>query len=475
MKRLELPQERLRVRRTGLPFYDAARVIGVAQLFFGTAGAEVRETGFGWEISGVADRTEPPAIRPYLQRFWIGERLRRFERKPNNLDRLVRWQSADAGRKTKLEAQWEAVRDYFQKPFAAPTGTRENTTGLMDSALALGARGSDSSGYDDFAAQSGTPSQEPEAETLAALLGLSHAARVNNAVCVLPIFGHPDRDATRDSYPVTTARYWNYNRTFTHEGGERIAAIWAMLSMLETLADANLPVKDFAYNRADRPIYHSGTLGAERMCRNWRVCEGVLREVGQFLQATQCEKGGHAVDLARALADFALLPDPEGLERVVRLKARAMADDDSRGKTLFRNPETLEEIKKIMSVPKLPEPLCRAVWRALSPSEQNKGWISGYMKLENATTPHRFFEEIERLISRAKMDRDLYYGAEAGEKSIPDYINELASSPRDYRAFRAAFLLRVLQVPAKAEQGITEAAVLLAEEATDENEEETEE
>jgi hypothetical protein len=48
-----LQKERYLVYKTGLPFYDAARLIGVAHLFFGTASAEVEDKGAYWEVSGI--------------------------------------------------------------------------------------------------------------------------------------------------------------------------------------------------------------------------------------------------------------------------------------------------------------------------------------------------------------------------------------------------------------------------------------
>jgi hypothetical protein len=443
MRLLQLPTKQLKVQRSGLPFFDAARVIGVAQLFFGTSNATVTETGFGWVLKGVTDLKELDK-----HRLWIRDRLRRFERKPNNYARLENWleENDDAT----LKRKWEAICTHFTEPLADVKPVKENTTGLMDAALALGARGYDLGGYKDLAAESGTPSQQPEAETLVALLGLSHAARVNNAMFLLPVFGSPEQ--SDQTFPVTTARYWNYNRYFAHEGGEKIAATWAMLSMLESLFAQGLPVQDFAYNRADRPIYHSGTLGAEKLCLLWRNgCEAILREIGRYLQDTQREKGGHGADLARALTDFALNPNAVGLERIVRLKARAMADEDNRAKSLFRQSETLKEITQMVKtnngeIPQLPESLVRAVRQALNPTKDNKGWIGGYMKLENANTPHRFIEEAQRLISRAKIDRPIYYTTEESEQPLPELIDDLAVSPQKYRAFRAAFLLRILQI-----------------------------
>ncbi len=443
----------MKVQRSGLAFYDAARVIGVAHLFFGTSNATVTETGFGWILEGVANLREPNR-----HCLWIGERLRRFERKPNNHARLENWGNLREKDEVMLAKKWEGLCAHFANPWAASSLGKENTTGLMDAALALGARGYDLKSYKDLAAESGTPSQHSEAETLVALIGLSHAARVNNAMYLLPVFG--DANETEGTYSVTTAHYWSYNRYFAHEGGEKVAATWAMLSMLENLFASSLPVQDFAYNRVDRPIYHSGTLGAEKLCRFWRNgCENTLREIGRYLQATQREKGGHGADLARALTEFVLNPSAASLERVVRLKARAMAEDHNQAKSLLRQPGTLKEISRMVKtnngeIPDLPESLVLAVRQALNPKD-NKGWIGGYMKLENANTIHRFIEEAERLVSRAKLnlaklDRPLYYQADENVNALPQLINDLAASPQKYRAFRAAFLLRVLQNPFRA-------------------------
>jgi hypothetical protein len=50
---IAIRKDRCYVYKTGLPFYDAARLIGVAHLFFGTASAEVEDKGAYWEVSGV--------------------------------------------------------------------------------------------------------------------------------------------------------------------------------------------------------------------------------------------------------------------------------------------------------------------------------------------------------------------------------------------------------------------------------------
>jgi hypothetical protein len=443
MKLLQLPITTINVQRTGLPFYDAARVIGVAQLFFGTSNAVLKETGFGWTLSGTTSQKELEA-----NRLWICGRLRSFEPPPSaNYNRVESWFS-NQNDPTRIQT-WREFCAYFGNPLTVGKVTKKNTTGMMDAALALGSRGYDVGGYRDLAAESGTPSQQAEAETLAALFGLSHAARVNNSLFLLPVFGDVEGDGK--TVPITTARYWNYNRIFIHEGGEKIAVTWAMLSMLETLFDQGLPIIDFAYNRAARPIYHSGTLAAEKLCRCWRDgYDNTLREIRRYLELTPREKGGHRAALARALADFALNPDAVRLERIIRLKARAMANEDKSAMSLLRQPETLEEINNMVKtgngeIPDLPESLVRAVQQALNLTKDNKSWIGGYMKLENANTPHRFVEEAQRLVSRARIERSIYYVADAGEKTLPDLISELALSPQKYRAFRAAFLLRVLQ------------------------------
>ncbi|MCS6775419.1 MAG: hypothetical protein RMJ43_15775 [Chloroherpetonaceae bacterium] len=445
MQRIDLNTEYFLVTRTGLAFYDAARVIGVAQLFFGTAEAEVEDRGYAWAIRGLArDRHRAE------NRLWIGQRLRRFEKKPNNYERL---------QKVDLNNVWEKWRTYFRDPFAGTEIDTDGATGLMDAACLQGTRGLDPSQYAHFAAQKGSTLDQPEPELLAALLGLSHAARVNNELFLLPVFGDDLNSPPGVRYPMPTARYWNYERRFQHEGGEQIAAVWAMLSMLECLYDVRLPVADFAYNRVGRPIFHSGTMGAERLCRLWRRgARDVLIEVSRFLQNTSGEKAGHGADLARALAAFALNPDAVSLERVVRMKARTMADEEQNdakkayyarmARMLWQRPEILEEIQNMINtqIPAIPESLCNAVRDALNPKKGEKGWIGGYMKLENATTIHRFVEEAQRLISRARMDRDLYYGPEIDGTTLTALINDLAPSPQRYRAFRAAFLLRVLQV-----------------------------
>src|SRR5690606_1568857 len=49
-----LPRRRAYVRKTGLPFYDAARVWGVSRLLFGQSTCTVMERADRWELEGYA-------------------------------------------------------------------------------------------------------------------------------------------------------------------------------------------------------------------------------------------------------------------------------------------------------------------------------------------------------------------------------------------------------------------------------------
>jgi hypothetical protein len=51
---ISLQTDCYKVYKTGLPFYDAARLIGVAHLFFGTGSAEVEDKGTYWKVKGVS-------------------------------------------------------------------------------------------------------------------------------------------------------------------------------------------------------------------------------------------------------------------------------------------------------------------------------------------------------------------------------------------------------------------------------------
>ena len=66
---IRLQKDHYRVYKTGLPFYDAARLIGVAHLFFGTASAEVEDKGAYWEVSGVSVKRDKYQIPGQLKGY----------------------------------------------------------------------------------------------------------------------------------------------------------------------------------------------------------------------------------------------------------------------------------------------------------------------------------------------------------------------------------------------------------------------
>jgi hypothetical protein len=59
MRKLNLPTSQIVIEKTGLPFYDAARLIGAAHRHFGTATVKVQDWGSQWVLIGpriVAER-----------------------------------------------------------------------------------------------------------------------------------------------------------------------------------------------------------------------------------------------------------------------------------------------------------------------------------------------------------------------------------------------------------------------------------
>lgn len=92
--KLKLRKSTYKVYKTGLPFYDTARLIGVAHLFFGTASAEIEDKGAYWEVRGVDVKRDEEQIE------WIIERIRPTQRERRLFQRSGRF-------------AWKELHDYF--------------------------------------------------------------------------------------------------------------------------------------------------------------------------------------------------------------------------------------------------------------------------------------------------------------------------------------------------------------------------
>jgi hypothetical protein len=453
MRQVVLPERTLYVKRTGLPFYDAARLIGVTHLFFGTAMAEVQDRGAVWEIRG------PRLVRGEEQILWLAGRLALIDSHPTKAT-LAKF--VDLGRQ--LADNIDQMEQYFSDPLSSQgTSSSLDMTNYMDSAMQRGIRGVDPKRYADFASGAGQPGSNPREEVYAAVLGLAHAAVVNRTVLVLPIFGSH----------FTVGRLTDYDERISHANSDSFTAqVYAALRILSDIGAHELPIEDFAYNSVDRPVYRSGYFGFGTLCQWWQrgpeSRRRVLHGIKLYLDATRYSdvKRGReiakmALSLARAAARFAVDPAVDELTLIVRLKARlfaASAGGERLGeawaaRALFAEPHVAQEAGQMsigdVALPEIPDRLTWALAKALDSA--GKGWMNRFVKLENAAQPDRFLAEVERIVSRAAMGAEgrLIYQTFHSESAALTEVARL--STRDFRAYKAVFLLQVLSKMRSAE------------------------
>ncbi len=448
MSRLGIPTTTLYVKKTGLPFYDASRLIGVAHLFFGTASAEVEDKGAFWVIYGSESSRDKDQI------LWI-------------MDELLVPRAKDVQKKIKaLEQNFEKIFQGIADYFGQPNSIAKKDTPLMamDTSLLTGIRGFDPlARYSLLAPQtsaSGAKYKDDQPEIIASTFGLSYAARSwvqKETNLILPIFGER----------FVIGGFLNFRRNFSHQAGGSVTTVWAALSILSDLIGKPIPVIDFVYNKiVQQTFYESGYLGYERLCSNWQEGKkNALREIKLYLEQTRNEQASQQrLALARALARFAINPTVTNLEAIQKLKARlliALTEGEGQNRwfaselrfRLWGNQDTLKEVISMTienEIP-IPEGLTWAVAKSLIPSDkplhEAKGWFNKFVRLENLGTADRFFAEIERIISRATYDPDQTVNRVFGaSKEELQKIRQLAvlQDNKTFRAFKAVFLLEVL-------------------------------
>jgi len=461
--KITLDQDNFIVFKTGLPFYDAARLIGAAHLFFGTASAEVEDKGPYWEIRGA------PVNREADQILWVLETIRPTEKEKRLfVDRNEGF-------------PWTQLKEFFfshTDPYSRE-GRYEELKAEYDVAVQIGTRGIDPlSKYEILAPRStGEPKKKFKTywqDVAVATLGRAFAARVvsrskrqHDEMFILPVF--------RERFVL--GGFLSYSRTFQHAGGGWIAAVWGALSILLDLVARRLPVVDFTYTRevkgpTRQPIFSSsGYLGLERLCSYWwnaiiekksKKSLQLLHNIQLFLQNTSSPNTHEQVqDLARWVAEFVANPSVDNITKIEQLKARILAasqTQDLRGahevRQLFKNNLILQEVKNMMSMqlPEVPQEVATALARALGFDE--KGWMNQFTRLENSRDFSQFIQQVEHIISRG-------YYREQQEKGQPPNIQEAMTKASDladklrtieeklreeraFRAWRAIFLLDVL-------------------------------
>ncbi|ERM92161.1 hypothetical protein O163_06705 [Caldanaerobacter subterraneus subsp. yonseiensis KB-1] len=460
---IRLKKETYKVYKTGLPFYDAARLIGVAHLFFGTASAEVKDKGAYWEVSGVA------VGRDENQIIWVLERLEPTKKEEQLFERNGRF-------------LWDELSGYFSTEISSWRRRRRRKEELKaeyDAALQIGTRGIDPLRKYEILAPRSTGETKKKfkdyfQEVAAATLGRAFAAYVVNRskrqtdeMYILPIF--------RERFVISG--FLTYERIFQHAGGGWVAAVMGALSILLDLTAKRLPVADFAYTRevkgpTRQPIFSSsGYLGLERLCAYWWdniVQKGhqqalqLLRNFRQFLHETRGQNVHEQVQhLARWVAEFVANPSVDAIVKIEQLKARILAASQSQNlqgafvaRQLLGTSMLLQEVRNMMSMdlPEIPQQVAEALARALSFDE--KGWMNQFTRLENAVNFSQFIQQLEHIISRG------YYREQQEQGQTPDIRQALTRAQdlagtllgievqlRDEKAFRAwkaIFLLDVL-------------------------------
>jgi len=458
---ITLQKGRYLVYKTGLPFYDAIRLIGVAHFFFGTGSAEVEDKGAYWEVKGVLIKRDKDQIS------WV---INEGESKA--------WDFRQ--KKRQIEKAFEDVfkgGDKNSESFDGlpiPKGKAYPALKEFDAAVQYGPRGIDPLSDPVLVNSQGTKPKKKEKqyrvsakEFVCLSLGFSFSAFVisgDQRLYILPVF--------RERFVLSGSL--TYNRNFTHYASSFVAGIMGAISILLDLIYKKLPVQDFVYTRIwGRNISSSsGYLGLEKLCVYWwdEIVEKenqqalqLLKNFRQFLHETKEENVHEQVqDLTRWVANFIANPSVDALVKIEQLKTRILAASQNQNlqgafevRQLLGYSQTLQEVKNMMAMQQLPEiPLqvTEALARALSFDE--KGWMNQFTRLENAEGFSQCIQQIERIVARG------FYREQQEQGQVPN-ISEaltrakcLANNLRDielqlrdektFRAWKAIFLLDVL-------------------------------
>ena len=470
MPKIHLKKAIYKVYKTGLPFYDAARLIGVAHLFFGTASAEIVDEGAYWEIKGIEVERDEEQIE------WILEQERS---KSHNFNQ-------------KISQVRKSLREVYQKIQSNQSLTFDGLPLLrggyaalveFDAALSRGVRGIDPmSNYPLLVSVStqvnprGKKYNIKSEDLSTASIGFCFSAVVRSGDCrtfILPIFKER----------IVLSGFLSYKRNYVHNAGQDVGNVLAAISMLLDLISQKLPVVDFVYTSVcgQNIILKSGYLGFEKLCTLWweAVEENneerlsILRQIKTFLENTGWQDtDSQNQELARYLANFVVTLDIDSLCMVEKLKARIYdslmkklhktnSPEEKRRirdmldslTNLFKSPKDVKEVKEMMGLelPDVPENVSQALAKALELDK--KGWMNQFTRLENATDFSRFIGYTEYIISRGYYDK-IRKRRQPNIREAMNRARELASTLKEladiladekkFRAWKSIFLMDVL-------------------------------
>lgn len=451
--KIHLKENTYRVYKTGLPFYDVARLIGVAHLFFGTASAEIIDKGAYWEVKGIDVKRDEEQIE------WV---LEQEKRKSHNFNQKIRQI------KRSLTELYQKIKNSQNLNFDGLPTVRGGYAALVefDAALSRGVRGIDPMSNYPLLVSVSTQINPREkkynvkSEDLAtASIGFCFSAAARSGDCrtfILPVFKER----------VVLSGFLNYKRDYRHDAGSHVSNVLAAISILLDLILQKLPVVDFVYTSVcgQNIVLKSGYLGFEKLCHLWREAvkknnEGrleILRQIREFLQNTaRQDTDNQNQDLARYLSQFVVNLDVDSLCMIEKLKARILASqNDSRSiQNLFKSPKDVNEVKEMigLELPDVPQEVSQALAKALELDE--KGWMNQFTRLENATDFSQFIGYVEHIISRGYY-RELQEKEQSSIREAMNRARELASilkslieeliDEKKFRAWKSIFLLDVL-------------------------------
>lgn len=460
-KPLQIQPQTYVVYKTGIAFYDAARLIGIAHLFFGTASAEVEDKGAYWEVRGIQVKRDEEQVT------WAVEHLN-----PTDTERKLFYKDDSF--------QWDALSKFFSEPDPLHrAGRKEKLKAEYDAALQIGTRGFDPLTQYEVLAPRSTGETRKQfndffQEVAAATLGRAFAARVTSRtkrqtdeIYILPIF----------KQRFVLSGFLDYARSFSHSAGGWVATVLASVSILLDLSGKQLPVADFAYTKevkgpTRQPIFsESGYLGLERLCNLWwkavqendsRILD-ILRQIRRLLSETSGQNVNEQVQsLARYVAEFAANPNVDALTMIERFKARIRAASQSQNisgafaaNQFLNRSELIKEVGKMVqtNLPEVPWQVSEALARALTFDE--KGWMNQFTRLESSPNFSQFIQQVEHIISRGfyreqqeKGEQPNIRKALTGARDLAKRLNEMSETlqgdDRKFRTFKAVFLLDVL-------------------------------